>query len=626
MKCKTLYIIWCILVGVLPVRSQSHLDIDSLLTAHGNQTADTTKVKTANAIVNYYMYREPGKSRLYIADMIDLSNELDYARGKCLGYYQMGVYFNNQEKLDSAKYYYGLSLKIADQIRSPIYQSQALRGMAIIEFSQGNLLKADSINDIDLTSAIENKDSVGIALAYDFKGTINQNKGYYSIALKNVLKGLAIFEQLGDSVRIADGYNHVATLEYNLGNFQEALMYNQKALSIYEAYEDTSYQAQALNDIGIMYMRLGQYNDALHHYNKSLGLSRQHGYLATQVATLSNLGVLHLTFKEYDKAIDCLDQSIALAKSINAKRRIAISENKLAQVYLLKGAPKEAIKHAKRAKEYAETSQNISLESVASKHLSSGFEQLNEFPLALAYHKTFKTLSDSILNEEKINTIEELRIQFDTQQKEAEIALQSEEIKVLKIQAKNDQLTKMLFGSGMFSFLAIAGLLYFGFTQRIRKNKIARDKQEAIYKQEIEYKKKELASQTLHLIKKSTFIQELKENLEKIKQSPDLFKAQFRRLILLLERQSAEDQDWEVFKSYFSEVHNNFDDKLLSIADDITEKEMRLASFLRMKLTTKEIASILNVLPDSVLKSKYRLKKKLRLDKEQDLTGFLNTI
>ena len=121
-------------------------------------------------------------------------------------------------------------------------------------------------------------------------------------------------------------------------------------------------------------------------------------------------------------------------------------------------------------------------------------------------------------------------------------------------------------------------------------------------------------------------MQELKENLEKIKKSPELFKVEFRRIVMLLKKQNAEDKDWEVFKSYFSEVHNNFDIKIKSIAEDITEKEIRLASFLRMNLSTKEIASMLNVLPDSVLKSKYRLKKKLNLDKEDDLTQFLNTL
>ncbi|MFT5847535.1 hypothetical protein [Psychroserpens sp.] len=56
------------------------------------------------------------------------------------------------------------------------------------------------------------------------------------------------------------------------------------------------------------------------------------------------------------------------------------------------------------------------------------------------------------------------------------------------------------------------------------------------------------------------------------------------------------------------------------------DKESRLASFLRMNLSTKKIASMIDVLPDSILKSKYRLKKKLHLDKEEDLTQFLNTL
>ncbi len=130
----------------------------------------------------------------------------------------------------------------------------------------------------------------------------------------------------------------------------------------------------------------------------------------------------------------------------------------------------------------------------------------------------------------------------------------------------------------------------------------------------------------MHLVQKSAFLQELKDNLERIKQSPELFKIEFRRLIMLLKKENAEDKDWEVFKSYFSEVHNDFDLKLKGIHESISEKEIRLASFLRMNLSTKEIASLLNVLPDSILKSKYRLKKKLGLSKEEDLNQFLNSL
>lgn len=251
---------------------------------------------------------------------------------------------------------------------------------------------------------------------------------------------------------------------------------------------------------------------------------------------------------------------------------------------------------------------------------------MGDFKTAYAYKAKHFTAHDSIFQKEKMEQLNELEVQCQTAMKETEIALQKEEITTLNQEVEISSLKKELYAGGMFTFLAVSGLLFFGFKQRIKKNRIAREKQEAIYKQEIAHKQKDLASQTLHLVQKKTFIQELMENLENIKNSPEKFKMEFRRIVMLLKKENAADKDWEVFKTYFAEVHNDFDQKLKTLYTDISEKEIRLAAFLRMNLTTKEIATTLNVLPDSILKSKYRLKKKLGLDKEQDLGSFLNRL
>ncbi len=285
-----------------------------------------------------------------------------------------------------------------------------------------------------------------------------------------------------------------------------------------------------------------------------------------------------------------------------------------------------AISYSKQA---LEVSKKIGIEVGVNRsyeNLYKSYKRKNNPSEALKYLEFFKTQNDSIYGQDTRNKVNELQTIYETEKKEAAIALQEEEINTLNEKAKVDKLTKGLYAGGMASALALFGLSVFGYRQRIRKNKIAREKQEEIYKQEIEHKKKELTSQTLHLVQKNTFIQELKENLENLKNSPEKFKVEFRRIVMLLKKQNASDKDWEVFKSYFSEVHNDFDQKLKTLYPDISEKEIRLAAFLRMNLTTKEIAATLNVLPDSILKSKYRLKKKLELDKDIDLTSFLNTL
>ena len=321
-----------------------------------------------------------------------------------------------------------------------------------------------------------------------------------------------------------------------------------------------------------------------------------------------------------------LEESYKVSESTGIQLDIASSLKELAQVDYQSNEFGEALKKMDRVIEMTESIGAVSILGQSYKERSQIHESLGKYTNAIADLRTYQIINDSIFNSRKSQQIEELKTIYETEKKEAEIALQEEEINTLNAQAKVNRLTKGLYAGGMASALALSGLLVFGYRQKMKKNKIAREKQEEIYKQEIEHKKKELASQTLHLVQKNTFIQELMDNLENIKNSPEKFKMEFRRIVMLLKKENASDKDWEVFKTYFAEVHNDFDQKLKTIYPDISEKEIRLAAFLRMNLTTKEIAATLNVLPDSILKSKYRLKKKLGLDKATDLSDFLNSI
>lgn len=327
-----------------------------------------------------------------------------------------------------------------------------------------------------------------------------------------------------------------------------------------------------------------------------------------------------------DKAISIFKQAITESIRIDNKIMENLNRKYLARAYLDQSKNKLALDET--SKVYIdETQRGVSDAYLSALKLhAEALTNTDNHKKATRIYKDYIIAKDSLFTEHKEREIANMRAMYETEKKDAELELQHQEIKTLKQKAKVINLTKTLYGIGMFSFITITALLYFVFKQRLRKNKMEREKQELLYKQEIAFKKKELASQTLHLVQKNTFIQELKENLEKIKQSPELFKVEFRRLVMLLKKQNAEDKDWEIFKSYFSEVHNDFDLKIKSLADTITDKEIRLASFLRMNLSTKEIASMLNVLPDSVLKSKYRLKKKLKLSKDMDLTQFLKTL
>ena len=71
----------------------------------------------------------------------------------------------------------------------------------------------------------------------------------------------------------------------------------------------------------------------------------------------------------------------------------------------------------------------------------------------------------------------------------------------------------------MLAFIAFSGLLYFGFSQKMKRNRIEREAQEEIYRQELAFKKKELTSQTLHLVQKNMFLEPLRKEFVKGTQS-----------------------------------------------------------------------------------------------------------
>lgn len=626
---KTLFIVLA-LFFCLKASSQLNFDIDSLLVVYKSQKLDSNKVITNNKIINYYMYRNPELAKKYAFEQLALSNEIQFSGGQSMANYQLGILYNNVNKVDSARYRYTEALKFAKIYNNQIFVSQAYHGLALLEFELGNLDKADEINDKNLEYNERYNDSVGIAYSLDFKGRINENRGHYTIALENVLKSLKILPvvstPINKDVRIADAKTHLAAIEFNIGNLKKAIAYNKEALEIYINQDDTYYQAVALADLGKAHKGLGNFKEAEANFKLSIEKAQQANVPSTLATAMSELGALYFVQNKPTESLELLRESIKVAKGIGSERRVAISKLEIAEVLNSNGRSQNALAVISEALNYAESSGNLSILRDAFLKRSTTYSNLGELSDALKDYKEYKALNDSIFNKDRIQKLEELRIIYETEKKETALALQEEEIKTLNQEVEISNLRKGLYAGGMASALALFGLSVFGYRQRIKKNRISREKQEAIYKQEIAYKKKELASQTLHLVQKNTFIQELMENLQSIKNSPEKFKMEFRRIVMLLKKENASDKDWEVFKTYFSEVHNDFDQKLKTLSSEISEKEIRLAVFLRMNLTTKEIAATLNVLPDSILKSKYRLKKKLGLAKETDLTSFLNTL
>ncbi|MEN8250471.1 MAG: inorganic phosphate transporter [Bacteroidota bacterium] len=145
---------------------------------------------------------------------------------------------------------------------------------------------------------------------------------------------------------------------------------------------------------------------------------------------------------------------------------------------------------------------------------------------------------------------------------------------------------------------------------------------------EIEFKEKEQKKIALSIIRKNEIFSKLKSEIEQIKSKPeDLLKySDLNTLrILILDNLNLEKERKSLDK-YLKEINNTFFQNLEKTYPGLTDNEKKLCSLLRLKLTSKEIASILNISPKSVEVSRYRLRKKMGISKDDKLSKIVRKL
>jgi ligand-binding sensor domain-containing protein/DNA-binding CsgD family transcriptional regulator len=145
---------------------------------------------------------------------------------------------------------------------------------------------------------------------------------------------------------------------------------------------------------------------------------------------------------------------------------------------------------------------------------------------------------------------------------------------------------------------------------------------------EMVFRDKELANQTMSVIQKNKFLLTLKDELKQVQKTvaDDQSQKKLAALTRKINKEIDNKQQNQIFETYFDEANEDFFKRLKKQFPQISPREMRLCSYIRMNLTSKEIAVLLNITERGVEISRYRLRKKLELPREINLSTFLSNI
>ena len=135
---------------------------------------------------------------------------------------------------------------------------------------------------------------------------------------------------------------------------------------------------------------------------------------------------------------------------------------------------------------------------------------------------------------------------------------------------------------------------------------------------EFKIKSKELAASTMNIIKKNEVLNEIKEQLVQIEDKSNL-----KPVIKTIDGNLNQSSNWETFQEAFNSMDQNFFKKIKELHPSLSPNDLRLCAYLRLNLSSKEISGLINISPRSVEVKRYRLRKKLQLDNNENLADYI---
>lgn len=142
---------------------------------------------------------------------------------------------------------------------------------------------------------------------------------------------------------------------------------------------------------------------------------------------------------------------------------------------------------------------------------------------------------------------------------------------------------------------------------------------------EIALKSQALTSSAMHLIQKNQLLSQIKNTLKNLdkEQNDRQLTTQFNRIVKSIDRDLSSGEEWDQFQNNFDQVHGNFITRLKERYPGLTPQELKFSAYIRMNLNTKEIANLLNISVRGVEIGRYRVRKKLELTRQDNLSDFL---
>jgi len=662
--------------------------IDSLKQALQRVNTDTGKISLINALA----LDDKGfkKRKAWGTQALELSTQIQYKKGEAQAYLRLAYVYSDYTKYQESSQYYLKALPLFKELKdqkntAQVYYSLALDKHYSSDYPAGLKYQQEAAK---IYQALGNNDR--LFLCYFEIAVLHRLQGDYGQSVDFAQKALKIAQEIKNDRYVSMIYNTIAITYVRQENKAKALEFYIKSLKLKEkigfhrgaartatniaeiylqnkeydqakVYYDKYFEmgqkmpasknkniliADAHTRLGNFYFATQQYSKALENLQEALKISAQTQQTSQILEARGIMGRVYFEQKKYEKAFSSFDQTQSGFKKINAKMRFG-------RYLLLAG--KALTKMRKLAKAQAYLSEGLTVAQEINDpnlRMDAYFEHYellklkNEASKALGFYEQYTQLKDSLFTETKEKQIAGIKIAYETEKKEQQIALLQKEKTVIAQDKKINRLIAGVISVVLLLVTITTALIIIGQRTKMRKNKEIWAKEQMIHEKEqriseeknrrtkaekekleseLSLKNQQLTSHTLHMIQKNQTLNEINVQVNQVRQQKNITDAKklLNRLSNLIDYGINVDKDWENFQRIFEQLHPSFYNSLKVQYPTLTSSDLHLSALLKLNLNTKEIASLLNITPKSTQMKRHRLRQKMNIDSDARLTEFM---
>lgn len=439
------------------------LESDSLFEtfAHRNRTLVFNRPEDA-----FGLYTE--------VERIALDRNLPHVAAEALDV--QGIYFQNTGRFDSAEVRYSKSFQLRQSLEDPRLTARSYNNFGVLNRRRGTFDSAIYFYKKALVIAREVHDSVLIGDCLSNIALVYQNMQDHEHALAFNLDALAVREKTGDTAKIAASYNNLGMIYIDLKEYMRARGYLEQSLQMKLKLNDKRAAANSVVNIGITHYHMSDYADALVRFEEALGLYQELGDNQGSAAALDNLSYVAKKAGNLKAAYEYSAQALAIRAELGKASDIVMSLNSTGLILISLGRMSEALDTLDRAYALAKKTGDISGLKFTAQSKAELYEVQGKYKEAFEFYAQYATLKDSLLDENKLARIAELREKYETEKKEQELRLQEatllQQEAIISRQSQQKNFITMLAVALLIIFL----LTYFVYHSRLKARNLINER------------------------------------------------------------------------------------------------------------------------------------------------------